>query len=166
MKTLLKILVWGIILASETLGGQNFVDLTTKWIETQEFSNTGPNPPCCFGEKDSSVDCYTNKGLTHQFSRWIDYCDFNITTSVREQISNEFTIMPNPVRDRLWIELLNSSNLGDPKFEIFNSNGNLVEARVLKNNFIDADELIAGIYVLKFYQKNSNKVFIKKFVKI
>ena len=68
------------------------------------------------------------------------------------EIENLISIYPNPVNDKLHIEINQGSKLG--RVQIINTQGLLLyDNRNLTENYIDVSQLKNGIYILKYFDK-------------
>ncbi|WP_299675499.1 T9SS type A sorting domain-containing protein [uncultured Tenacibaculum sp.] len=85
-------------------------------------------------------------------------CD--ATSGVDEEFSNEISIYPNPVKNKVIVSLKN--NTEKVQFKIYTLLGN--EVLITENKSIDVSNLSKGIYILKIVTEN-NKVGVKRFVK-
>lgn len=85
------------------------------------------------------------------------------TTSVREIISNELTLYPNPATDLLnieWPETL----FGSAEITLYSSDGTRIAAQLLSiDQPLQVEALPPGLYTLKMI--NARKTYIGKFVK-
>jgi hypothetical protein len=81
---------------------------------------------------------------------------------MEEEITEEFTISPNPSSKELLI-----NGIGDEietRFSIINSHGKLIITAYLINSSIDISELEMGIYYLKL--ETDASIEMLKFIKV
>jgi len=85
---------------------------------------------------------------------------YNGTTGITDEKTNNFTIYPNPVKDKMLITLNEKATL-----EFLNAEGQLVKSLRTEagQNSIDASDLAKGIYFVKMITEKGTTV--KKFVK-
>ncbi len=89
----------------------------------------------------------------------------NELLSTQDYSTNLFTILPNPVKDELFIS--GTIDWNDFTVNIFNINGKLVLSvndSNLNNKSIDVQKLNSGIYFILLKDKNGRSI-IKKFIK-
>lgn len=75
----------------------------------------------------------------------------NSATMIELQNQNEFTIFPNPVKDKL---ILNSSLVYNETFRIIDINGYIMKAGFVKSSEIEIYDLKAGIYIIQLMKNN------------
>lgn len=80
--------------------------------------------------------------------------DFNDETDL-------VSIYPNPTNNILNINT--KENFEITKLELYDAKGSLIDIKI-KDNAIDLTKKAKGIYTLKIYNKNLNKIVLKKFV--
>ncbi len=89
----------------------------------------------------------------------------SVLLSTQDYSTNLFTILPNPVKDELFIS--GTIDWNDFTVNIFNINGKLilsVNDSNLNNKSIDVQKLNSGIYFILLKDKNGRSI-IKKFIK-
>ncbi len=82
--------------------------------------------------------------------------DENLTTNTEEQLlKNQFTIYPNPAKERLVIDLAKDLNLTDSHVEVFNSLGQKVILQSLQSSqtTLDISVLKTGVYWVRIFTK-------------
>jgi hypothetical protein len=87
---------------------------------------------------------------------------FDLAVGMEEEITEEFTVSPNPASKELLI-----NGIGDEietRFSIINSHGKLIRTAYLINSSIDISELEMGIYYLKLETDTSTEIL--KFIKV
>jgi hypothetical protein len=87
---------------------------------------------------------------------------FDLAVGMEEEITEEFTVSPNPASKELLI-----NGIGDEietRFSIINSHGKLIRTAYLINSSIDISELEMGIYYLKL--ETDTSIEILKFIKV
>ena len=103
-------------------------------------------------------DDYSNNYFCKTFSP--------ITSSENFPFSQKIKLFPNPANELLSVELPDDLVNEKVAFEIFNTQGQLVQQYFSENKKIehlDVQSLTNGIYFIKFTQENGNS-FLKRFV--
>ena len=101
-----------------------------------------------------------NSPLLDEFKpNWGETC----TLSLPENEFESFKIYPNPVRDRIHIEV--NIMFGDLKINILDIRGKIIYSQNLdtKMTIIDLDFLNSGVYIMKI--SNANDLQIERFIK-
>lgn len=83
-----------------------------------------------------------------------------ITGTILNRLSYPISVYPNPVQDRLYIK---GSDLTTINFQLYSSEGSLIQNGNTKNGSISTEQLPAGIYLLK-WEEAGNAVMLR-FVK-
>lgn len=86
------------------------------------------------------------------------------TLSIRDYISNKYTIFPNPATDIVTIS--NDENIGIKQIKLLDISGKIIEEAFFNNDSevqINVNDLANGIYLLQINTQNG--VFIEKLIK-
>lgn len=85
---------------------------------------------------------------------------YNMTTGIDEEHKNSFIIYPNPVTDKLFVDVSLNSEI-----ELLNAEGQILKSMLVNNNhtIIDILDFAEGLYFVKV--KNEAGILLKKFVK-
>lgn len=92
---------------------------------------------------------------------WVEeVIEDTITTAIQDRESKEakFTISPNPVADKIFVNVVSKS------VTIYNLNGKVVKSVSGNVNQIDISNIEAGVYVIKVLTAD-NKKLINRFFK-
>ena len=85
------------------------------------------------------------------------------SSAAKENLLSEImTIYPNPVQDRLFINL-KQGNENDYEISVFNLSGQLQKREILRGGELDIKDLNTGIYFLKIRDLKNNRLFNHKF---
>jgi hypothetical protein len=87
-----------------------------------------------------------------------------ITTEIKSNNgldNNNFNIFPNPVNDRLTLDISNTEGIAS--LSIYSSFGKLLYAKNISNNkvIVDCKEFASGLYILKLLDKNGSSKIVK-----
>jgi hypothetical protein len=77
------------------------------------------------------------------------------------ELSSKITVYPNPTTSTIYFQT--DTNLSDEQVSIFNLSGQLVsENKITSDKAMDLSELSAGVYLIRFKNKNINSFKIIK----
>ncbi|WP_396158210.1 T9SS type A sorting domain-containing protein [Flavobacterium sp.] len=77
------------------------------------------------------------------------------------ELNNKITVYPNPTSATIYFQT--DTNLSDEQVSIFNLSGQLVsENKITSDKALDLSELSAGVYLIRFKNKNINSFKIIK----
>lgn len=68
---------------------------------------------------------------------------------INSQKQNDLKIYPNPTKGTIFIHSSSNTMLNNESFNIYSSDGRLVQSGTISNNQIDVSSLVNGFYVLK-----------------
>ncbi len=107
----------------------------------------------------TTIDVISPDGVTKQTY----YVHFTVSTAVSESENNEgFKIYPNPVSERLFIEL--PVKINNYAMSIKSANGQIVYLNSsFSESYIDVSELVPGIYCISLTDRNGT--YFGKFIK-
>lgn len=78
------------------------------------------------------------------------------------ELSEKITVYPNPTMAMVYFQT--DRSLADEKLAVFNLAGQLVsEKKITGDNALDLSELSAGVYLIRFVNKNINSFKIIKY---
>lgn len=89
------------------------------------------------------------------------YDNGGATTGLKQLSSTSVNLYPNPVNDRLYIDL--AANTNDGTYEIFDLSGRIHLSNSLNNEKVDVSGLDEGIYFIKV--SNHTHTVVRRFIK-
>lgn len=119
-----------------------------------------------FIDKETGIGACCNHSFWNQgqIFKW----NFELPTAAREVVNtSSIQLSPNPVSDRLFIEIGENISANKIKADVISVNGALIKSKQYPNSNqleIDVSDLPKGFYVLKI--SSSGKLYSKKFIKI
>lgn len=109
--------------------------------------------------------CYHFEETTYLTQKFTDFegndCYYSNPTNVDNYEIERLSIFPNPVRDVLILDKLETSNIG--KYILYDTHGMVVQSKILTKQ-IDFSQLPTGIYFFQYEYKK--KKFIEKVIKL
>jgi hypothetical protein len=91
--------------------------------------------------------------------------NFNCTTSTDATLttSSNFTISPNPVTDKIYVNFDKTVWNTIVNYEIINLNGQIMQSGKVDNSIVFINNLNSGLFILKCFDEKGNvetKVFL------
>jgi hypothetical protein len=91
----------------------------------------------------------------------VSYNKINVNNGSVRDINQLISLYPNPVKTGFTID--SKTDLTGSVVQIFNGNGKLVQSKVLSDNYVDCENLSAGLYTIRVQTYEAQ--FIGRFVK-
>jgi hypothetical protein len=140
-------------------------DCTDPSTITYLSANDDMEGPCTGNSYSSELSyCGLTPGATYYIQTdgydgelGVFYIQITEPNNVEEVNSNELSIFPNPVNDRLFIQRAHNNEV----IEIRDLAGRIVSSTTYSQTGIDVSELPCGTYLIKSLQQGQSKVFIK-----
>ena len=101
-----------------------------------------------------SNDCYSET-----ICKEVVFTSDDTTNAISNINLNAIKIYPNPVLTKIYFE----ENYKEQKYYIYNLLGKVIKTGNIKNNEIEVEDLVSGMYLLTI--ENENSLHQQKFIK-
>lgn len=101
-----------------------------------------------------SNDCYSKT-----ICKEVVFTSDDTTNAISKINLNAIKIYPNPVQSKIYFE----ENFKEQKYYIYNLLGKVIKTGIIKNNEIEVEDLVSGMYLLTIESENS--LHQQKFIK-